>query len=79
MHLYFGKTTMCDTNQQTKKKNNLKQGERSLGMLISLMTILVATMLPIPSIDTTLTIVAVVVNKHDDYLIHSTTNRLGDT
>ena len=49
-------TTPRDMDQQTKKKNRSKSAESSLGMHVSLMTSLIATMLPIPSIATTSTL-----------------------
>lgn len=82
MHLHFGKTTMRDMDQQTKK-NGLKQVESSLGMFLSLMISLVATMLPTPSIGTTSTMMPTIVStleEHsDDYLIRLAAYRLGDT
>lgn len=50
MHLCSTKTTTCDMDQQTKRKNNSKQGESSLGMFVPLMTSLVATTWLIPSL-----------------------------
>ena len=62
----FGKTTMCDVDQQTKKKNGLKQRESSLGMHVSLITSLVATTLPTPLIGTMSAMVFTTISTPDE-------------
>lgn len=51
---------MHELNQQTKKKNSLKQGERSFGMHVSLMTSPVVDTLPTTSIGITSTTMPIV-------------------